>query len=170
MTWGSIAAAMVTLGLGAASCHKAPLLNDANNSPIHGANLLIHAATNEEMCIDAQSDPAEAHRMIRLFHCHGRENQRWTFADQGDGSSEILGIGGLCLDVQGRSSGDGTPLQLYPCTGAVNQKFRHNIDGRLQEVQTGKCLTVSDYVEKSPVFIDKCADKPEPQAWVISPR
>jgi Ricin-type beta-trefoil lectin domain len=161
---------LVALALVAAGCHGKPLLNDANNSPIRGANLLLHAAANEEMCVDAQADPAEGHRMVRLYHCHGRENQRWTFADQGDGSSEILGVGGQCLDVQGRSSGDGTPLQLYPCTGAVNQKFRHLVDGRLQEVQTGKCLTVADYVEKSPVFIDKCNDKPAPQAWVISPR
>jgi hypothetical protein len=153
-----------------AGCHKDPLFNEANNSPIRGANLLIHAAPNEEMCIDAQTDPAEGHRMLRLFHCQGRENQRWTFADQGDGSSEILGLGGQCVDVQGRSSGDGTPLQLYPCTGAVNQRFRHLVDGRLQEASTGKCLTVNDYVEKSPVFIEKCSEKPEPQAWVISPR
>jgi Ricin-type beta-trefoil lectin domain len=163
-------ALLLVLGVAAAACHKESLLNDANNSPIRGANLLIHAAANEEMCVDAQSDPAEAHPKIWLFHCTGRENQRWTFADQGDGSSEILGVGGLCLDVQGRSSGDGTPLVLYPCTGANNQKFRHLVDGRLQEVQTGKCLTVNEYVERSPVFIDHCNDKPEPQAWAISPR
>jgi hypothetical protein len=163
-------AILFTLALGSAGCHAAPLLIDGNNSPIRGANLLIHSATNEELCIDARSEPAEAHRMIQLFHCHGRENQRWTFADMGDGSSEILGVGGMCLDVQGRSSGDGTPLQIYPCTGAVNQRFRHLVDGRLQEVQTGKCLTVNEYVEKSPIFIDKCNEKPVPQAWVISPR
>jgi hypothetical protein len=154
----------------ALGCHGAPLLVDGNNSPIHGANLLIHAASNEELCVDAPVDAAEGHRMVRLFHCRGAESQRWTFADQGDGSSEVLGVAGLCLDVQGRSSGDGTPLQLYPCTGAANQRFRHLVDGRLQEVQTGKCLTVEDFVEKAPVFIDKCADKPAPQAWIISPR
>jgi hypothetical protein len=168
MTMKGLWFASVALAL--TGCHKGSPLVDANNSPIHGANLLIHAGSNEEMCIDAQADPSEGHLMVRLFHCHGRENQRWTFADQGDGSSEILGVGGQCLDIQGRSSGEGAPLQLYPCTGAPNQKFRHLIDGRLQEIQTGKCLTVSDYVEKSPVFIDKCAEKPEPQAWVISPR
>ena len=154
----------------ALSCHKGSPLVDANNSPIRGANLLIHAGANEELCVDAQLDPAEGHRMARLVHCHGRDEQRWTFVDQGDGSSEIVGVGGECLDVQGRSSGEGTPLQLYACTGAVNQRFRHLIDGRLQEVQTGMCLTVGDLVERSPVYIDTCKDKPEPQAWVISPR
>jgi Ricin-type beta-trefoil lectin domain len=151
-------------------CHGKSLFNDANNAPIHGANLLIHSAKNEEMCIDAENSKAELSPLVQLIHCHGRENQRWTFADQNDGSSQILGIGGLCLDVQGQHSSTGTPLQLYPCGGATNQKFRHNIDGRLQEMQTGKCLTVSDFVEKSPVFIDDCREKKPGQVWVVSPR
>jgi hypothetical protein len=152
------------------ACHGTPLFNDANNAPIRGANLLIRANANEEMCIDAQSDRAELHPSVQLFHCHGRENQRWTFAEQTDASSQILGIGGLCLDVQGQHSSNGTPLQVYPCAGTPNQKFRHNIDGRLQEVQTGKCLTVDDFVEHSKIFIDTCSDKKPGQVWIISPR
>jgi len=158
------------LSLALAACHAAPVLNDANNAPIRGANLLIRAAKNEEMCIDAESDRAELHPLIQLFHCHGRENQRWTFAEENDASSQILGIGGLCLDVQGQHSSSGTPLQLYPCANAANQKFRHNVDGRLQEVQTGKCLTAGDFKEHSPVFIDDCRDDKPGQVWIISPR
>jgi|HubBroStandDraft_1064217.scaffolds.fasta_scaffold219963_2 hypothetical protein len=153
-----------------ASCHKKSLLNDANNAPIHGSNLLVRAASNEEMCIDAENSRAELHPLVELLHCQGRENQRWTFADQNDGSSEILGIGGLCLDVQGQHSSSGTPLQLYTCAGTANQKFRHNIDGRLQEVQTGKCLTAGEFVEKSPIFIDDCSDKKPGQVWIVTPR
>jgi hypothetical protein len=159
-----VALAVVLLG-----CHKTPVFNDANNAPIRGANLLVRAATNEEMCIDAQSG-GEMHPLVQLFHCHGRENQRWTFAEQGDFSSQILGIGGLCLDVQGQHTSSGTPLQLYPCASTSNQKFRHNIDGRLQEVQTGKCLTVSEFSDHARVFIDECGDKKPGQVWVISPR
>jgi hypothetical protein len=150
------------------SCHKGPVWNDANNSPIRGMNLLIRAASNEEMCIDAQST-GEIHPTVQLFHCHGRENQRFSFLEQGE-SSQITGIGGLCLDVQGQHSNNGTPLQLYPCSGAPNQRFRHEIDGRLREVQTGKCLTVSDFTEHAGVFIDDCAEKKKGQVWVIAPR
>jgi hypothetical protein len=153
-----------------AACSKKSLFNDANNAPIRGANLLIRAASNEEMCMDAVSNPAELHAMIKLLHCQGGESQRWTFSDQADASSQILGMGGLCMDVQGQHSSSGTPLQLYPCAGTPNQKFRHNVDGRLQEIQTGKCLTVDDFVEKAPVFIDDCSEKKKGQVWIISPR
>jgi hypothetical protein len=161
--------ARFALGFALASCHGGPVFNDANNSLIRGTNLLIRAESNEEMCIDAESG-GELHPTIQLFHCHGRENQRWSFAEQGDASSEIVGIGGLCLDVQGQHSSSGTPLQLYPCTGAPNQRFRHEIDGRLREIQTGKCLTVGDFTEHAHVFIDDCSGKKRGQVWVISPR
>jgi hypothetical protein len=169
-----LAALVLAVALPLLGCSKKPLFNDANNAPIRGANLLVRTAANEEMCMDAEGNGAELSRPLQLFHCHGRENQRWTFAEQSDGSSEILCVGGLCMDVQGQRTSSGSPLQLYTCAGTPNQKFRHNIDGRLQELQTGKCLTVAELVDKSPLFIDTCSDKPADkspgQIWVISPR
>ena len=34
-----------------------------------------------------------------------------------------MGIGGMCADVAGASAADGTPPQIWTCTGATNQKW-----------------------------------------------
>jgi glucosylceramidase len=50
----------------------------------------------------------------------------WTGA-QGSGGSgatgQITGLGGKCLDLTGNTSADGTPLQIWTCTGGSNQKW-----------------------------------------------
>ncbi|MGW7610442.1 family 16 glycosylhydrolase [Streptomyces sp. NPDC054766] len=52
----------------------------------------------------------------------------------------IKGIGGMCLDVAGASSADGTPIQLHGCNGADAQKWTVGSDGTVRAL--GKCLDV----------------------------
>jgi hypothetical protein len=45
--------------------------------------------------------------------------QAWDFMKGG----KLRGIGGLCVDVTNGQFADGTPLQLYECTGSRDQRW-----------------------------------------------
>ncbi|MCC3652905.1 family 16 glycosylhydrolase [Streptomyces sp. S07_1.15] len=69
-----------------------------------------------------------------------------TTSDSGDSgggtprTGAIKGIGGMCADVAGASSADGTPIQLHNCTGHDAQKWTAGSDGTVRAL--GKCLDV----------------------------
>lgn len=68
-----------------------------------------------------------------------------TTSDSGDSggtprTGAIKGIGGMCADVAGASSADGTPIQLHNCTGHEAQKWTAGSDGTVRAL--GKCLDV----------------------------
>ena len=44
-------------------------------------------------------------------------------------SGEVIGVGGLCLDVQGGQSADGTAVQVYGCNHTASQQVTHQSDG-----------------------------------------
>ncbi|MFI1195204.1 ricin-type beta-trefoil lectin domain protein [Micromonospora sp. NPDC020750] len=57
------------------------------------------------------------------------------------GSGTVTGLGGRCLDVVDKQSGDGTPVQIWDCHGEPNQQWSRPGDGTLRSL--GKCLDVS---------------------------
>jgi Ricin-type beta-trefoil lectin domain len=130
----------IALALAVASAAAAVTQAQANQ---YGANLTIRSAPGgDQFCMDAAGNRKEPGTPVFLWRCHGQENQRWTLSRNGDGSSAVVGTGGLCLDVRGNGASDGTPVQLWPCHFGPNQRFRALDDGRIQEVATGKCLMV----------------------------
>jgi endo-1,4-beta-xylanase len=71
------------------------------------------------MCVDARGGtPALA---LQLYDCKpdgaGKRNQQFHL------SGPIRGLGGQCLDIQGGRGYDGTPVQLFPCSGGTNQRW-----------------------------------------------
>ena len=47
-------------------------------------------------------------------------NQQWRY----NATGSIVGVeSGLCLDVTGAATGNGTKVELWQCTGSVNQKW-----------------------------------------------
>lgn len=59
----------------------------------------------------------------------------------GSGSTgEIRGIGGMCVDVAGASTANGTTIQLHNCTGNPAQQWTVGADGTIRAL--GKCLDV----------------------------
>ncbi|KAI9359544.1 putative beta-xylosidase, secreted [Zopfochytrium polystomum] len=51
-------------------------------------------------------------------------NQRWRITDLGTGFATIVhSASGLCLDVKGYATADGTVLDLWPCNGGQNQQW-----------------------------------------------
>jgi hypothetical protein len=135
---------------------------------VAGANYMIHTSLNQGLCLDVSQDRAVAGQPVALFGCHGRANQRFTFADRGGNASSIEGIGGLCLDVRGAGTADGTPVQIYPCGAQTNQSFRYFADGRIHEVQTGKCLTVTTASPGTQLVLDRCNESNAGQVWALT--
>ena len=70
-------------------------------------------------CLDAPIG-AVAGDHVTLFDCNGGSNQQWTF--HSDGS--VSGVAsGLCLDVTGNNTANGTLVGLWTCNAAVNQRW-----------------------------------------------
>ncbi|WP_406409051.1 ricin-type beta-trefoil lectin domain protein [Streptomyces halstedii] len=53
----------------------------------------------------------------------------------------FTGIGGKCLDATDHSAADGTPVQIWDCTGAANQRWTVGGDGSVTVL--GACLDVT---------------------------
>ncbi|MEH0843530.1 ricin-type beta-trefoil lectin domain protein [Micromonospora sp. CPCC 205711] len=67
----------------------------------------------------------------------------WSGSPSGGGAptGAITGLGGACLDVTDNNSADGTPIQIWSCTGGANQQWTRAADGTIRSL--GKCLDVS---------------------------
>jgi hypothetical protein len=135
---------------------------------IEGANYMIHSGLNQNMCLDASGDKPQAGTRVELYGCHGRENQRWAFQNRSQNAVSIVGIGLLCIDVVGAQTADGTPVELFGCGQQKNQGFRHFEDGRIRELQTGKCLTVASGAAGTPLTIARCDWNNAGQVWSFS--
>ncbi|WP_326657701.1 lectin [Streptomyces sp. NBC_00385] len=67
----------------------------------------------------------------------------WSGTPSGASSSSgaLSGPGGKCLDATGNTGADGTPVQLWDCTGAANQRWTVQGDGSIRTL--GACLDVT---------------------------
>ncbi|MBD9726444.1 ricin-type beta-trefoil lectin domain protein [Streptomyces sp. ID-01-6.2a] len=54
------------------------------------------------------------------WDCNGGTSQKWTFRADGSVTTDLSG---LCLDVTGTATANGSKVQLWSCTGASNQKW-----------------------------------------------
>ena len=55
-----------------------------------------------------------------LWTCNGGANQQWTVNANGT----IVGVqSGLCLDVVGNRTANGTLVDIYTCNGGRNQQW-----------------------------------------------
>jgi alpha-galactosidase len=70
-------------------------------------------------CLDAPVGAA-AGAVAVLWDCHGGTNQQWSVNTDGT----IRGVpSGLCLDVTGGATANGTLVGLWTCNGAANQRW-----------------------------------------------
>lgn len=58
---------------------------------------------------------------VVLYRCNGGSNENWT-RDASTGQYELK-TNGLCLNVKGAHTDNGTPLVMYGCNGAANEKW-----------------------------------------------
>jgi glucosylceramidase len=75
----------------------------------------------------------------------GRTSATFTWSGTQSGSSgssgALTGIGGKCLDATDNTAADGTPVQIWDCTGADNQRWTVGADGSVKVL--GACLDVT---------------------------
>ncbi|MFJ9824276.1 ricin-type beta-trefoil lectin domain protein [Streptomyces sp. NPDC101160] len=76
-------------------------------------------------------------------------------------AAQIKGIGGKCMDMQGGSTSNGNPVQIYTCNTGAGQKFATAGD-RLSN--GNKCLQAMGTAAGSPVQIQPC-DGTTAQTW-----
>ncbi|MFF1460530.1 family 16 glycosylhydrolase [Streptomyces sp. NPDC058330] len=102
---------------------------------------------------------------VRVFAHDGSDGGDGSGGDDGSGrTGAIQGIGGMCVDVAGASSADGTPIQLHDCTGVDAQKWALGSDGTVRAL--GKCLDVrgGSRADGAAVQLSAC-DGTEAQRW-----
>jgi hypothetical protein len=157
---GSLALVKMNAGADAAS---APA---ASSAPplVHGVNFQIKSVIDETFCMEANG-PAATTPAVQLAQCTGRVEQRWTVTDGANGSSVVVGKGGMCWDVDHSVKGP-KPLQVSACTYRGNQRFTATPAGLLMEVESGECLTVVAATTSGAVFLDRCQDPAiQAQLW-----
>jgi hypothetical protein len=135
---------------------------------VTGANYVIHSSQNQSLCVDAKGDKPADRTTLELYGCHGKENQRWAFEDRAQNASSIVGIGNLCIDVTEAKTADGSPTELFKCGAQKNQGWRHFEDGRIRELQTGKCLTASGEAQGAAIVISHCDPNNPSQVWTLT--
>jgi hypothetical protein len=134
-----------------------------------GTNFTIHSEIGgAHFCMDASLDHGvHDGDPVYVFHCTGRENQRWTLTQSLRGETALIGVDGYCLDVRGAGHGAGTPVQLYQCHFQDNQRFIALPDGHIKEVASGKCLAALGASDRAPVVLDFCQASPN-QIWLYA--
>jgi hypothetical protein len=119
---------------------------------------------NGRFCLDARGDKSGNGTLVFTYQCHDGANQRWEERPAEGGAVSFVGLDGKCLDVRGtHSRKDGTPVQLWACHGGGNQSFKIGGDGRIREVQSGKCLISTAPKDGAPVVLDDCKNTPDEQ-------
>jgi hypothetical protein len=150
------------------AARSTPKLRDAGpDAPaivVRASNLLIHPSANEHLCVDA---PSRGHG-LQLYRCHGRKNQRWTFAEDITGANRIFGSEGGCVRVAGAQGGNEPTLDVGAC-GPDAPRFRHRADRRLEEVQSGQCVTVRALEKHAKLVLEPCDPSNGGQGWTFSP-
>ncbi len=81
-------------------------------------------------------------------------------------AGEVIGTGGLCLDVRGGTAADGQPMQLFTCNHTAAQTFAHPAAQTLTVL--GKCLDVAAGATANHALVDlaTCTGSPA-QVWSL---
>ncbi len=117
---------------------------------------------NSNMCMNVinHGSPQPGAPVIMKV-CDPWQNQQWSF----NGSGQITGVGGFCLDVQGGAPTDGAHIIYTPCNGAPSQNWTAG-NGTIVGIG-GKCLDISggNREQGVPLVISTCNGSPS-QQWV----
>lgn len=96
-----------------------PIIWDCNGRPNQQWTVSGQAIQSLGKCLDAPTGATPGSK-VQLWACSGAANQRWSL--NGNGTVSNPGSG-LCLDVSGNATANGTPVILWSCTAAANQRW-----------------------------------------------
>jgi lysophospholipase L1-like esterase len=117
------------VGVGSGRCLDVPNSNAAN-----GTQPIIwdcSGRSNQQWTVDGQTirslgkcldspTGATAGAKVQIWDCNGAANQRWSINANGTISNAQSG---LCLDVNGHATANGSVVILWTCTAAANQRW-----------------------------------------------
>jgi alpha-galactosidase len=96
-----------------------PIIWDCNGGANQRWTISGQAVQALGKCLDAPLN-ATAGSKVQIWDCNGGANQRWTVNANGTISGAQSG---LCLDVNGNATANGTAVILWTCTAAPNQRW-----------------------------------------------
>jgi beta-glucosidase len=108
-------------------------------------------------CLDDTGSSTANGTQVQIYSCSGAANQSWVSPAGSGGSASgatgpVLGYEGLCLDVAGASSANGTKVDVYTCNSTNAQSWTVESNGTLQAL--GKCLDVTSGGTANGTLID----------------
>ena len=133
----------------------------------HGTNFQVKNGLDNTFCVDVAGGVAEA-RALTLNPCTAAASQRWGFTWNANDTNSIIEAQGMCIDVRGRHAGDGVSVAVYKCHHADNQKFTFTPTGHIQELRSGKCLSVPRAGAGAAVFLEDCDETKKQQNWKLA--
>ncbi|WP_249227817.1 ricin-type beta-trefoil lectin domain protein [Kutzneria sp. CA-103260] len=92
------------------------------------AGKCLNAGATRLVNVTEDGNPAQ------ISDCDGQAAESWTWVNA------ALTHEGLCLDVTGAGTTNGTKVELWECNGGANQKWQPQPDGSLKSTLSGLCL------------------------------
>jgi acetylxylan esterase len=117
---------------------------------------------NTNMCMNVEwHGYPVAGTALRVKPCDPWRNQQWIL-----NNSQITGVGGYCVDVQGSVASDGAPVVYVPCNGGPSQQWTA-ANGTIVGIG-GKCLDIGGAAPANwaPLIISTCTGSPS-QRWLL---
>ncbi|MDI1460962.1 RICIN domain-containing protein [Catellatospora sp. KI3] len=96
-----------------------PIIWDCSGRPNQQWTFSGQSIQSLGKCLDAPTG-ATAGSKVQMWTCSGAANQQWSLNASGTISNAASG---LCLDVSGNATANGTPVILWTCTTAANQRW-----------------------------------------------
>lgn len=150
---------LLTLALTSAAASAAPASNG-------GAKIV---GVPSGRCLDVTAGSTTPGARVQLYDCLGDPQQAWVW---NAGQLQVYtGTVTLCLDAADNNGGaNGSPVQVWTCTGKANQKWIPEADGTLRSAATGRCLDAvgGGTGNGTQLQIWDCLGDPQ-QQWVGAP-
>ncbi len=126
---------------------------------------LVNPKTNRVLGITGGTSAQKGAQLV-LSDRTGFTTQNWRAGPSAPRVATLTGRTGLCVDLTGGVTDNGTPLEVWGCNGAGNQKLSLYGDGTLRILD--KCVDIGgDHLSNgSPVQIWEC-NNTAAQRWAI---
>jgi glucoamylase len=95
-------------------------------------------------CVDDAGAATTDGNAIQIWTCNGTSAQSWVW-NSNDGTLRVLD---KCMDVKGGATANRTEIQLWDCNGTGAQEWRWRAQNHLVNPQSGRCLDVTDGVDR----------------------
>ncbi|MFB7294051.1 ricin-type beta-trefoil lectin domain protein [Actinacidiphila glaucinigra] len=124
---------------GGASARPTPSPTKQQVVTVPGIRIRGHQSNRCVTVTGAQGGIGHDGTRLEIRDCDGRAWQKWDF--RSDGTVRALG---MCMDLAGAGTGNGTPIQLARCNGGWAQQISLNSAYDLVNHHADKCIDVVD--------------------------